>query len=560
MGRDQMEALKHGASLLGSTLYERGLGGLAQVVGGAAEQAGRFEAAAAAAEEDEPWMRREYKTLLFRVVTALGVATFFLATLAALTAAFYAMLRRQLLPLALEVDSPLFFDWDPGSKGQFAAGAVLAAASRFGTVDAARLPPVLPTATVELRHARQQWQRVVSEAGEPDSRRGDGNKLSSGFYYDVWLELVAPEPDRVLGNFMVSAELLNGESKLLASSRRPALLRGPPPALWEHQLELQRQQQQQRHGPQTVAPAALVCEHSRSSARMRLAQRWLAPLRQVAPHASAESVFVAMFSPLARLLRGAALLLLVAQDGVATGQPVGTAEVAGAAGELGSHVLDLSEAALASGDLDEVEVLWSQLLGLPPLDALLSGNMLKIISAWKAAAQSFASGHAPPAPLRCCLDRTRLTLIALPDNYEQLLSHISRAGRCPSTGKPMRSPALCLRCGAVVCSLQSCCKRGGQGAGTAHAKACGGGSCAFLLAQRCVVVLVHGSLAVDLSAPYVDSHGETDDDLRRGRPLKFHEQAYRNLQFICANNEICHRVVSIARKNDNRQLFNPDAF
>jgi hypothetical protein len=246
VGRDQVEALKHGASLLGSTLYERGLGGLAQVVGGAAEQAGRFEAAAAAAvEEDEPWLRKEYKTLLFRVVTALGVATFFLATLAALTAAFYAMLRRQLLPLALEVDSPLYFDWDPGSKGQFAAGAVLAAASRFGTADAVRLPPVLPTATVELRHARQQWQRVISEAGEPDSRRGDGNKLSSGFYYDVWLELVAPEPDRVLGNFMVSAELLNGESKQLASSRRPALLRGPPPALWEHQLELQHQHQNQ---------------------------------------------------------------------------------------------------------------------------------------------------------------------------------------------------------------------------------------------------------------------------------------------------------------------------
>jgi len=274
-----------------------------------------------------------------------------------------------------------------------------------------------------------------------------------------------------------------------------------------------------------------LCDHSKSSSRLGLAATWVESLQVIYPSISTEQVFHVLFGALARYLRAASLLLYIAQSKSECDLSLDFAQVQD------------------YGELDEVEALWLQFLGMPPIDVIVqSDQMLSVIRTWKRV-------YTKPDEMntvRCCIDRTRLGLISLPDNYEHFLSQVTRNARCPTTGKPVRFPALCLRCGALVCAKLSCCVRNGVWAETLHAEACGGGSAAFLLLQRCIVILVHRDRTVRLSAPYVDSYGETDDNLRRGRPLKFHAQAYRNLQFFCANNEICHRVVGILQTQDGR--------
>uniref|UniRef100_A0A7S2WKT4 E3 ubiquitin-protein ligase n=1 Tax=Mucochytrium quahogii TaxID=96639 RepID=A0A7S2WKT4_9STRA len=276
-----------------------------------------------------------------------------------------------------------------------------------------------------------------------------------------------------------------------------------------------------------------LCESSKTSPRQEIALLWLEPLRKIVPSATPALVYYTLFGPLARYLRSSVALLSMFHGGQ-------------------------SSDVLQYGKQDEVEALWLIYLGLPPIQEIVrSTYLMGIIERWKLALgpqtnlTSFAS---------CCLERTRLGLISLPENYELLLANISKNAKCPTTGKPVRRPALCLRCGVVVCSNSQCCRRLSIGAGTLHASSCGGGGSVFLLLQKCMVVLVHGKVAVEISAPYVDAHGETDDYLRRGRPLKLYEQAYRNLQYICANNEICQKVMSNFERHDSvhsqHYLFN----
>jgi len=207
-----------------------------------------------------------------------------------------------------------------------------------------------------------------------------------------------------------------------------------------------------------------------------------------------------------------------------------------------------------SGD-SEVDILWTHFLGLPPLqDVLADPDTLSLISKWKSCIPNFKSIPVPD------LDITKVSLVPLPENFQQLLAQVVQFAVCPTTGKGIKNPGLCLRCGTVICAGQACCQRKGVGPGCLHAEACGGGSGAFLLVEKCVVVLVFREYSVDISAPYVDSHGETDDYLKRMRPLKFHPVAYENLSNICARNEICHKVVNILCSNYQRPFYRFNAF
>ncbi|GBG29941.1 E3 ubiquitin-protein ligase UBR2 [Hondaea fermentalgiana] len=291
------------------------------------------------------------------------------------------------------------------------------------------------------------------------------------------------------------------------------------------------------------APSVGVCEKCHDSRKFAMAEGWVPALRRVAPEATADHVYYALYVKLARFLRASVLLLAVASEA-----------------KDASEFIELDEYAT-----DETEALWMRFLGLPSIGEMTnSGELMEIIERWKSTIG--AQPSVPESQLLvhpCCLDQTRLRLVSLPTNYEQLLKIVRRSAKCPTTGRVTSRPALCLRCGMVVCATEKCCSRNGIGPGTLHAQSCGGGSGAFLLVQRCIVMLVHGVHQARMSAPYVDSHGEVDDFLSRGRPLRFHEPAFKALQFICSNNEICHKVVSQLTMQELRphySMFYLDAF
>lgn len=143
------------------------------------------------------------------------------------------------------------------------------------------------------------------------------------------------------------------------------------------------------------------------------------------------------------------------------------------------------------------------------------------------------------------------TLTELPDDYSILLNQASLF-RCPKSQDAERKhPVMCLLCGTVLCSQNTCCQEvvNGEelGACTTHALQCGAGICIFLKIRECRVVLIEGKTRGCIyAAPYLDEYGETDPGLKRGNPLRLSHERYRKLHLLwqqhCIIEEIAHSL------------------
>ncbi|KAG8560946.1 hypothetical protein GDO81_015191 [Engystomops pustulosus] len=149
------------------------------------------------------------------------------------------------------------------------------------------------------------------------------------------------------------------------------------------------------------------------------------------------------------------------------------------------------------------------------------------------------------------------TLTELPEDYSILLNRASHF-RCPkSLDSERKHPVMCLLCGAVLCSQNTCCQEmvhGEElGACTAHALHCGAGICIFLKIRECKVVLIEGKTRGCLyPAPYLDEYGETDPGLKRGNPLRLSHERYRKLHLMWQQHCI---IEEIARSLEINQTF-----
>ncbi|OCT68575.1 E3 ubiquitin-protein ligase UBR1 isoform X3 [Xenopus laevis] len=147
--------------------------------------------------------------------------------------------------------------------------------------------------------------------------------------------------------------------------------------------------------------------------------------------------------------------------------------------------------------------------------------------------------------------RKRNTLIELPEDYSSLLNQASQF-KCPKSQDAERKhPVMCLLCGAILCSQNTCCQEvvNGEelGACTVHAMHCGAGVCIFLRIRECKVVLMEGKTRGCIyPAPYLDEYGETDPGLKRGNPLHLCHERYRKLHQLwqqhCIIEEIGHNL------------------
>jgi len=121
-------------------------------------------------------------------------------------------------------------------------------------------------------------------------------------------------------------------------------------------------------------------------------------------------------------------------------------------------------------------------------------------------------------------------LIKLPERYDQIFRHY-RSAPCPQCNTVPKEPAVCLICGKICCFKSSnCCMMDNKRECTGHALECGAGTAVYLAVNSSVVVLIRGARVALWGSLYLDSHGEEDRDLKRGRPLFLSNERYQLLQ------------------------------
>jgi E3 ubiquitin-protein ligase UBR1 len=124
-------------------------------------------------------------------------------------------------------------------------------------------------------------------------------------------------------------------------------------------------------------------------------------------------------------------------------------------------------------------------------------------------------------------------LVGLPKNYDTLTEEAIKR-KCPTTGKEITDPAVCLFCAAIFCSQATCCMKGPEhsqrGGCWQHMQQCGGRVGIFINVRKCMVLFLHEPMSGSFAhAPYLDRHGEPDPTLRRHHQLFLNQKRYDKL-------------------------------
>ncbi|KAH8344886.1 hypothetical protein KR067_009786 [Drosophila pandora] len=141
------------------------------------------------------------------------------------------------------------------------------------------------------------------------------------------------------------------------------------------------------------------------------------------------------------------------------------------------------------------------------------------------------------------------------DDYSDLINSVSDIF-CPNNEREeMKTPTMCLICGAILCGQSYCCQpelgKMSVGACTHHAHDCGAEVGIFLRIRDCQVVYLGRGKGCFVQPPYLDEYGETDQGLRRGNPLRLCQAAYGRI-FLQWLGHGLHE--EIARLNDNTNV------
>ncbi|KAF2152693.1 hypothetical protein K461DRAFT_286523 [Myriangium duriaei CBS 260.36] len=125
-------------------------------------------------------------------------------------------------------------------------------------------------------------------------------------------------------------------------------------------------------------------------------------------------------------------------------------------------------------------------------------------------------------------------LVGLPKTFDALTEEAVKR-RCPTTGKTMADPIVCLFCGEIFCSQTACCRVLAPedskpiGGAQQHLVKCGGPVGIFINIRKCMVLFIHNRNGSWAQAPYLDKHGEADPALRRHHQLFLNQRRYDRL-------------------------------
>lgn len=140
----------------------------------------------------------------------------------------------------------------------------------------------------------------------------------------------------------------------------------------------------------------------------------------------------------------------------------------------------------------------------------------------------------------------RVGLLELPSLYETILEQTDEKC-CIYCGKSSPPKALCLISGAVVCTDPSCDRHPLR----RHAAKCGKGVGIFLIIRQTVVQVLRDSRSSYWGSPYLDAHGEEDQQFRRGKPLHLCKPRYAELErmFLLHSFDQDSRLLSLTHPN-----------
>nr|XP_054931977.1 E3 ubiquitin-protein ligase ubr3-like isoform X3 [Dermacentor andersoni] len=120
-------------------------------------------------------------------------------------------------------------------------------------------------------------------------------------------------------------------------------------------------------------------------------------------------------------------------------------------------------------------------------------------------------------------------LLSLPGRYDELFQYYhSRA--CSNCHSVPKDPSVCLVCGTLVCLRESCCRQQAHFEAVHHSINCGAGTAIYLAVNSSTVIVIRGKRACLWGSVYLDSFGEEDRDLKRGKPLYLSVERYQLLQ------------------------------
>ncbi|KAF2273955.1 RING finger domain-containing protein [Westerdykella ornata] len=177
----------------------------------------------------------------------------------------------------------------------------------------------------------------------------------------------------------------------------------------------------------------------------------------------------------------------------------------------------------------------SSLLKLPSLDEMFkafnstaqSGNVTRyVVYVWIRHWMWAREGKRGAQPSISLAHPGIFELVGLPKNYDSLTDEAIRR-RCPTTGKDVTDPCVCLFCGEIMCSQGVCCMTDGHKGGcNKHQAKCGGTVGLFINIRKCMVLFLNQNNGTWAVAPYLDKHGEVDPTLRRHHQLFLNQKRY----------------------------------
>lgn len=122
----------------------------------------------------------------------------------------------------------------------------------------------------------------------------------------------------------------------------------------------------------------------------------------------------------------------------------------------------------------------------------------------------------------------RVGLIELPSEFGVLLEQMGKV-KCSVCGLAPKTQMVCLICGivVVVCNPENCTKKGGF---EVHSKHCGGGVGVCLSLNSTTVEIRRWKRRTEWGFLYLDTHGEGDELLSRGKALYLCDPRYQLLE------------------------------
>ncbi|KAK6617898.1 hypothetical protein RUM43_014127 [Polyplax serrata] len=132
-------------------------------------------------------------------------------------------------------------------------------------------------------------------------------------------------------------------------------------------------------------------------------------------------------------------------------------------------------------------------------------------------------------------------LLTLPHHYDRIFQYYHKK-QCSHCHSVPREASICLLCGTLVCLREDCCKTENKHEAVQHSLDCGAGTGVFLAVSSAYIVIVRGMRACNWGSIYLDSFGEEDRDLKRGKPLYLCSERYQLLQEQWISHQFDHNI------------------